>query len=177
MKKLLIGCGVLFLLGGVAVVGSAMWFGSVMKNVAGDLITATQTAMQMSVDRMEQDATTVAATALGARMDEVRGRPVRVTDAVMLIRDKDGNAPPGVDESTVLFMDPGVVVMGVNPDVLPPRARRGQGSSVEVLGIASTLNLGALPGINDEARAALQKQLGATQLPVVVARKISVGEP
>jgi hypothetical protein len=172
MKKVLVGCGVLFLLGAVLVVGSMVWVGSVVKNVAGDLITATQTAVQMSLDRMEQEATPVTAVALSGRLPDVRGRPVRVAGSVMVVADKDGNAPPGVDGTTVMFLEPGVVVMGVSPDVLP--GKRGNGTTVEVLGIAGTLNLGVLPGLNDEGRAALQKQLGGTELPVVVARKVTV---
>lgn len=175
MKKVLVGCAVFLGLAVLGLGGSLWYLGRTMSNVAGDLITATQTAMKMTLDRMEQEAVTVPAADFAAKLSTLVGQPVRVSGRVMRPVDAKGAAPPGINENQVLFLEPMVIVMATNPDVLP--ARRTEGVEVEVLGIASRLNLSALPGMDEKALADIKEKLGGADLPVVVARRVSAVKP
>jgi len=172
MKKVLMGCGVLLVLGLIGVGGTVAYCGHVVNTMAGDLLSATQSAATMSVDRMEQDAVDVAPDALAARIAELRLKPVRIKGKVFQPKDGQGNIPPGMDEGQVLFVEPQLLVVGVTPGVIP--SKRPTGMTVEVVGIAANLNLGAMPGLDDKARAQLKAQMGSTELPVIVARKVTV---
>ena len=172
MKKVLVGCGVMLLLGILGVGGSALYCGHVVQDVAGDLMVATSSSVNMSLDRMEQDAVDLDGADLGKRMADLRLKPVRVRGKVWLPKDKQGNVPQGLDESAVMFLEPSVMVISVGQDVLP--RKRPEGTRMEVVGIAASINLGKAPGMTDEARAQLTAQLGGTDMPVVVVRKVSV---
>jgi hypothetical protein len=172
MKKVLVGCGVAVLLGLLGLGGTVAYCGHVAKQMAGGVYEAMQAATTMSLDRMEQDAVTVSAQDLPGRMAQLASKPVRVTGTVATPQGPKGAPPPGFDEGAVMFLAPNLMVMALGPEVLP--RKRPEGTVVEVVGVATSINLGAAPGMTEEARKELVAQLGGTEMPVVVARKVTL---
>ncbi|MEW5853362.1 MAG: hypothetical protein AB2A00_31570 [Myxococcota bacterium] len=173
MKKWLVGCGVMLLLGGLTL-GGMMWWGfRFAKNLAGELMTATELLARTPVDRLEQDAEDVMADDFAKRLPELNSRFVRVKGVVADKKVETQGQPPveGVQTNAMIFLEPPVMVLGVadafSPKEFPP------GSVVEVLGVASRLNLSAIPGANDEMRKQWRELFGSDQeAPVVVAKRV-----
>jgi hypothetical protein len=168
VKKALIGCAVVMLVGGIATFAGGYW---IAKEMAGEMTEAMRLAGSLSIDRLDQEALDVAPEQLAAKLAEVNNKPVRLMGRIM---DMGGGLPqpPNQEQTAGLFMEPAILVLGTDPMSFPKGARPGL--QIRVLGIASRLKLGALP-MDEEGRKAIQKQFaGSTDVPMVVARRVEV---
>lgn len=174
MKKVLIGCGIMFglflLVVGLGIFATARFASTVL----GDVKTAVETVAKMPVDRLDQEAQDLTAEELGTRVVELVNKPVRVKGRVypwgLDAQSTQGNAEV---TSPLMFLEPLVMVLGFGEAFRP--GEYPDGCTVEVLGVAARVNLANVPFLNDEGRKRLKETFGSTeQAPVVVARRVKL---
>lgn len=177
MKKFLIGCGVLFGLF-CLFMGGLIYFGAnAVKGIAGDMMKASEIAMNMPTDRMEQDAISLAPDKVAPRLPELLNQPVKVSGTVadLAKRMPKGSyqppAQPGAP-NTQLFIEPGIMIVPGPGAAIP--VGNVEGRTVEVLGIMTRMQFGNMPGMTDDARKQLQDAFGSTDMPVVIARRVEL---
>lgn len=138
MKKVAIGCGVVALLGvlGVGTCSYLGWRG--IKELAGDYIEAVQVATSISQERLEQEATTVDGETFAKDYLSLSKQPVLLTGVTIRMDQAFKNATPPNQGGNAFFVAPGIMV---TPMGNVPRRVLRPGAKVEVLGIATRLNL------------------------------------
>jgi hypothetical protein len=179
MKKVLIGCLFAGGLLGLVVAGLGAWMVHVAGKVMGDLKAGIEVVTTMPVDRMEQEATDVPSAEFAARVTGLLAKPVRLTGTVATW--PEGTLPPGTFQGTdphaVLFLEPATVVLGYN--IVFPPAIFPRGTQVELVGIASRLNLREIPGLDAAGRERLTRIFGSAEYaPILVAaRGLALARP